>query len=223
MDVTIITANQKWVWFIIQGAGTTLANALLPLFFATIFGTILAIVQINNRKGVFYYLTRCYLSIIRGTPLILQLSICYYLVPNLINFDISSFNACLIALSLNSAAYMSEVIRSGIQSVDRGQFEAAKSLGVPYYQMMIDIILPQALNNVLPALINEAINLIKETAIIGIIGEMDIMRRAQIIAAEQYNYFGPLLVAGGTYYILVLILTLASTKLEYKLKHRYSK
>jgi His/Glu/Gln/Arg/opine family amino acid ABC transporter permease subunit len=160
-----------------------------------------------------------YTSVFRGTPLLLQLSIIYFGTPGLLDYKISPMVAGVIAFSLNSAAYVSEIIRSGIQAIDRGQFEAAKALGVPSYLMMKDIILPQAVRNTLPSLVNETISLLKETALISTLGEEDIMRRAQLIAAETYTYFGPLMMAAVCYYVLVLILSALAKMLEKKLSH----
>ena len=107
-------------------------------------------------------------------------------------------------------------IYAGIKGVDRGQVEAAKALGIPYYRMMRDIILPQAFVKILPSLVNEMINMVKESSIIAIFGEMDLMRRAQVIAAEQYQYMIPLLVAGLCYYIIVTLLSFLAGKIEEK-------
>ncbi len=148
----------------------------------------------------------------------MQLFFVYFALPSLLNIEISAFAAVIIAFSLNSGAYVSENIRAGIESVYKGQFEAAKSLGMPYKMMMQYIILPQAIRNILPSLVNEAINLTKESAIISIIGEADIMRRANIIAAEQYSFKEPLLIAALCYYIIVMSMNLLAKVLENRLK-----
>ena len=119
---------------------------------------------------------------------------------------------------MNSGAYVSENIRAGIESVDKGQFEAAKSLGMPYRVMMQYIIMPQAIRNILPSLVNEAINMVKESSIISVIGVADIMRRANVVSAEQYSYLEPLMVAAICYYILVTTLSLLAKLLEKRLK-----
>ncbi len=144
-------------------------------------------------------------------------------MPSLLNIEISAFTAGIIAFSMNSGAYVSENIRAGIESVDKGQFEAAKSLGIPYKLMMQHIIMPQAIRNILPSLVNESINMVKESSIISVIGEADIMRRANIVSAEQYTYFEPLLVAALCYYILVTILSLLAKLLEKRLKQNVSR
>jgi His/Glu/Gln/Arg/opine family amino acid ABC transporter permease subunit len=159
-----------------------------------------------------------YTSIFRGTPLVLQLMIIYFGMPQLLGFQIDQFWAAVTALSLNSAAYVSEIIRAGINAIDKGQKEAAVALGVPYGKMMKDLLLPQAFKNISPAIINELITLTKESAIVTVIGLGDIMRRAYQSGAATYNYLEPLIVAGLIYYVLVLILAFIGKGVERKLK-----
>jgi len=123
----------------------------------------------------------------------------------------------VIAFSLNSGAYVSEVLRAGVSAVDKGQVEAAKALGITPILRMKDIILPQAFRNILPALVNELINLVKESALISIIGGMDLMRRAQVVSTETYTYFTPMLIAAAAYYVLVLIISSFAMVLEKRL------
>ncbi len=164
------------------------------------------------------FLANAYTSIFRGTPLILQLSIIYF-APAQFGLDIPAYTAGVLAFGLNSAAYVSEIIRAGIQAVDKGQKEAAAALGVPYRSMMFKIILPQAFRNILPALFNEFINLTKESAIISVIGVMDLMRRAQIVNSQIYSYFEALLFVGLIYYLLVMVLTIIGRLIERRLQH----
>lgn len=213
----IDNSNLEWILYILSGSLVTLKYSLLCILLGLCLGVILALFKISSN-----FLLNCvansYISIIRGTPLLLQLVFVYYALPQLLNINIDMFYSILIALSVNSSAYVAEIIRSGINSVDKGQFDAAKALSIPYLPMMRDIVLPQAMKNVLPALVNEVVNLVKESAIISIIGELDILRRAQLVSAERYDYFGPLIVAGITYYIIVSILVLFARRLE---KHVY--
>lgn len=206
--------NYQWVIFILQGSFITLKYVLLPMLFGLLLGGVLALMNVSRIK-ILSYIAKLYISVIRGTPVLLQLSICYFSLP------LSAFMAGVMALSINSAAYIAEIIRSGIESVDKGQFEASYVLSIPYNLMMRDIILPQAFRNILPALVNEIISLIKESAIIGIIGETELIRRAQLVAAEKYTYFAPLIVAGIGYYILVMIFTLLMKLVEKKLNDKY--
>ena len=123
----------------------------------------------------------------------------------------------IFSFSLNSGAYVSEIIRGGISSIDKGQFEAGLALGLSKFQVMKDIIFPQGIRRILPALVNEMINMLKETSLISIIGEAEILRRAQMVASEQYNYTIPMLTAAACYYIVILILSKAGMSLEKKL------
>lgn len=207
----------KALTFIPLGMLVTLKYALLSVFFGLIIGTILALFRLSSYRTLRFF-SISYLSIIRGTPLLLQLFIMYFAMPALLGIKISAFVAGIIAFSMNSGAYVSEIIRAGIESVDKGQFEAAKSLGMSHRLMMRHIIMPQAIRNILPSLVNEAINMVKESSIISVIGEADIMRRANIVSAEQYSYLEPLAVAAVCYYILVTILSLLAKILEKRLK-----
>lgn len=203
--------------YILKGIGVTLQFTLLSAFFGFLWGIVLALMKISNVRFL-EVLARGYTSIFRGTPLILQLSIIYYATPQLLNYDISPLMAGVLAFALNSGAYISETIRGGILAVDRGQRDAAMSLGVPYRQMMVDVIFPQALKNILPALVNESIALLKESALVSVIGVQDVLRRANIVAAEKYLYFEPLLLAGLIYYVMVVTLTGAARRLETRLR-----
>jgi arginine/lysine/histidine transport system permease protein len=204
--------------FILQGVPVTLQYTLLSVIFGFSLGIVLSLFKISGIKPLDYF-AQAYTSIFRGEPLILMLSLVYFATPQLTGYSISPLEAGVITFSLNSAAYVSETIRAGILAVDRGQREAAMSLGVPYLLYMWDIILPQALKNILPALVNESINLLKDTALVSTIGAQDILRSAQIVGAEKYVYFEPLIVAGVIYYVLVMILTLGAGALE-KWMHR---
>jgi polar amino acid transport system permease protein len=155
-----------------------------------------------------------WVSVIRGTPLILQMSIIYFSFPSLMGVKLSMLSAGIISFGLNSSAYVAEILRSGIESLPKGQFEAAQTLGIPNFFLWKDIILPQVILNILPAMINEVIALLKDTTLISVIGGMDIMRRSQIIAAEQFEYFMPLCTAAAYYYCLVLLIEFVGRKIE---------
>lgn len=202
---------------IIAGIGVTLQYTLISVSLGLFFGTILALLKVGPYKSI-TWAAQFYTSIFRGTPLLLQLTLVYFATPSLTGYKITILEAGILAFSFNSAAYVSETIRAGIRAVDKGQFEAAHALGIPYALTMRDIILPQSLRNILPSLVNEVINMLKESALISIIGGADIMYRAGRVAAEHYTYFGPLLVAGACYYTMVLLLTIAGSYLERKLR-----
>ncbi len=156
------------------------------------------------------------ISVIRGTPLILQLSVVYFMTPIIAGIKLNIFSAGIIAFGLNSCAYIAEILRAGIETISKNQFEAAKTLQIPSFYMWRDIILPQVIKNILPAMINEIIALLKETALISTIGGVDIMRSAQMLAAEQFTYFIPLCLAGAYYYALVLLIEYIGKKIEQK-------
>lgn len=203
--------------FIVRGVGITLLFTALSAIFGFIWGTILSLLKISNIKPL-VWLANAYTSVFRGTPLLLQIAIVYYATPQLTGYDIPALLAGVITFTLNSGAYISETIRGGILAVDKGQTEAALSLGVPYKPMMLDIILPQAIKNILPALVNESIALLKDSALVSTIGVADLLRRAQIVGAEQYIYFEPLLFAGAVYYVMVMSLTWGGYALEQRLQ-----
>jgi arginine/lysine/histidine transport system permease protein len=203
--------------FILEGVLVTLKIVALAALLGFALGIILSLFKIGRIK-VLTWLADAYTSVFRGTPLVLQLMIIYYGLPQIIGFEIEAFPAAVIAFGLNSAAYISEIIRAGILAVDKGQREAAMALGIPYQPMMRDIILPQAFKNILPALMNEFITLTKESAVVTVIGAMDIMRRAYIVGGEKYAFFEPLLIAGVIYYILVMILTLLGKAVEGRMR-----
>ncbi|GAB4165319.1 MAG: amino acid ABC transporter permease [Rickettsiaceae bacterium] len=203
-------------FFIVKGIGITLQYSVLSVFFGLIIGSVIAIGKVVELR-VLRVIAHGYTSVFRGTPLLIQLTIVYFGLPGLLGVKLSVFVAGVVAFSLNSGAYVSEIIRAGIASVDKGQVEAAKAIGIPPILRMKDIILPQAFRYILPALVNELINLVKESALISVIGEMDLMKRAQVVSADTYTFFTPMLTAAGAYYIMVLIISSFAMVLEKRL------
>jgi polar amino acid transport system permease protein len=199
------------ILFIGKGIALTMELMIGGMILGLLLGTTLAICKYKNWLVTFI---NRYISIARGTPLILQLSFFYFAIPNLLNLKISILSAGILTLGLNSSAYIAEILRAGIESLPKGQFEAAQTLQIPALPMWKDIILPQVIKNVFPALINEMITLLKETALISTVGGMDLMRRAQSIAAEQFTYFAPICIAGIYYYALILLIEYMSKKIE---------
>lgn len=202
--------------FIGRGILFTLILLLGGIIIGIILGLLSAIARYNMIANIF--ISRV-ISIIRATPLILQLAFIYLAIPNLTGINLSVILSGIIAFGLNSSAYIAEILRAGINSIPKGQFEAAQTLKIPYFYLWKDIIMPQVFKNILPAMVNEVIALLKETALIATIGGMDIMRSAQIIAAEQFTYFLPLSIAALYYYALVLLIEYSGKKLEKKLGH----
>lgn len=203
--------------YILSGVGVTLFYTSVSFFLGFIWGTLLAFCKVGEVKFLKWF-SMFYTSLFRGTPLLLQLTLIYYATPQITGYPISIWEAGILTFTLNSGAYVSEIIRGGINAVDKGQKEAALSLGIPYPLIMKDIILPQALRLILPSLVNETIDLLKESALISVIGGADILRRATIVASEKYLYFEPLLIAGFLYYVLVIILTALASLLERKMQ-----
>lgn len=210
----------KWspdLLFISSGIIVNIKYTFIAISIGLILGAFLAF---SKKSNIFILraFANFYTSIFRGTPLIIQISIIYYVLPGVLDTKISVFAAAVISFSFNSAAYVSEILRSGLNSVEVGQIEASRALGVPEHITMRDIILPQAIRKILPALVNEFVNLLKETSLISIIGEAEVLRRAQMVASQKYNYVVPMLTAALSYYIVVLILVHIAGKLENKLK-----
>ncbi|WP_068676185.1 amino acid ABC transporter permease [Oceanobacillus sp. Castelsardo] len=207
-----------YIPFILKGIWATLEFVIFSIIIGLVLGTLLALCKISG-VSLLKWVANAYTSIFRGTPLILQLMIIYYAIPQLTGYDIPIFLSAVLTFGLNSAAYVSEIIRAGIMAVDKGQMEAAEALGIPYRPMMLNIILPQAIKNILPALLNEFITLTKESAIVSTIGYLDLMRRAQIVGADIYRNFEPLLLAGAIYWVMVFILTKIGQAVERRLRH----
>ena len=212
----LVTQNLSHTYFIAQGAIVTLKYSVCSVLLGLLIGIILAICKVSKSAWL-VICANVYTSIFRGTPLLIQLSIVYFALPSLIGVKLSVFVAGVITFSLNSGAYVSEIIRAGINGVDKGQFEAAKALSIPESLMMKDIILPQAIRNILPSLVNELINLIKESAILSMIGEMDLMKRAQLVSLETYTYFTPMITAAICYYVMVVVISSIAKIIEKKL------
>ncbi|KOO43990.1 amino acid ABC transporter permease [Priestia koreensis] len=211
------TQIQPSIPYILEGIGVTLKVVAVSAIIGFVLGIVLALFKIGRVK-VLTILADIYTSIFRGTPLILQLMIIYFGMPQIVGFKIDAYVAAVIAFGLNSAAYISEIIRAGIGAVDKGQKEAAMALGISYGRMMWSIILPQAFKNILPALMNELISLTKESAVVTVIGIADIMRRSYLVGGDTYAYFEPLLFAGLIYYVMVMILTILGKLVERGLK-----
>lgn len=199
--------------FLFIGEGILLTLELLAggMLIGILLGTLLSVLR---HKEFSKALINRFISVMRGTPLILQLSFVYFALPALIGIKANILVAGILTFGLNSSVYIAEILRSGIENLPKGQFEAAKTLQIPSFYLWKDIILPQVIKNILPALVNEMIALLKETALISTIGGVDLMRKAQSVAAEQFTYFLPLCIAGCYYYGLVLLIELLGKRIE---------
>jgi len=207
----------KYIW---DGLGVTIKIALAATFFGIVIGAILAVIRASHDKTgklkLLNFLAKAYITVIRGTPIVLQLLIIYFVVFASVNID--KVIVAIIAFSINSGAYVAEIFRSGIMSIDNGQFEAGRSLGFNYVQTMWHIIIPQAFKNVLPALANEFITLLKETSVSGYIALADLTKGGDIIRSRTYDAFMPLIAVAVIYLALVCLLSAGVTRLERRLR-----
>ena len=224
MDLGLMCANIAKLWtnywhiYLIEGVLTTLKLTVFAVVLGALLGVVVAMLKMSKSKIIRFLIT-AYIEIIRGTPLLLQLMLFYFVLPELIPiFDFSEFTWVAIALCINSSAYVSEIFRSGIQSVDKGQTEAARSLGLSSRQTMLRIVMPQAIKNILPALGNEFIVLIKETSVAGFITVFDLTRAARALVADYHDTFVPYLVLAAVYLVIVLIATYLLNILEKRLR-----
>ncbi len=212
--------KNRWV-YLAQGLGTTLLITCLAIIIGVVLGFVIAVIRsTNQRTGRFKLaniICKLYLTVIRGTPMVVQLLIIYFVVFSSVN--ISKIFVAVIAFGLNSAAYVAEIVRSGIMSVDVGQYEAGYSLGFGYARTMISIILPQALRNILPALGNEAIVLLKETSVSGYIALNDLTKGGDTIRSQTYEAFLPLIAVALIYLVMVMGLTALVNRLERRLSN----
>lgn len=206
--------------YLLKGLGNTLLVTVFAVLIGIALGFLIAIVRTaHDRNGGFTVLNaicKVYLTVMRGTPVMIQLLIIYYVIFQSVNTG--KMLVAIIAFGLNSAAYVAEIVRSGIMAVDIGQFEAGRSLGLTYSQTMISIIMPQAIKNILPALCNEFISLLKETSISGYIGMMDLTKGGDIIRSVTYEAFMPLIAVAVIYLLLVMGLSKVVNILERKLR-----
>lgn len=207
--------------YLLKGLGNTLLITFFAVIIGILIGFLIAIVRTSHdRNGSLPLLNgicRLYLTIIRGTPVMVQLLIIYYVI--LANINTSKILVAVVAFGLNSAAYVAEIVRSGIMAVDIGQFEAGRSLGLNYNQTMRSIILPQAVKNILPALCNEFISLLKETSISGYIGLMDLTKGGDIIRSTTFQAMIPLISVAIIYLVMVVGLSKIVGILERKLRN----
>lgn len=205
--------------YLLRGLGNTLLIAVLAVLLGIVVGFLVAIIRATHDKhgglNILNFICKVYLTIWRGTPTMVQLLIMYYIILVSLNSKIA---VAVIAFGLNSAAYVAEIVRSGIMAVDEGQFEAGRSLGLNYGQTMRLIILPQAFKNVLPALANEFITLLKETSISGYIAIPDLTKGGDLIRSQTCDPFLPLFGVAIIYLVIVMILTAGVHKLEMRLR-----
>lgn len=207
----------QYIW---DGLGVTLKVTFFAVLLGILLGFLVAVVRSTNEKTgklkFLNFLAKVYLTVIRGTPVVVQLLIIYFVIFGSVKID--KVFVAVLAFGLNSGAYVAEIFRSGIMSIDNGQFEAGRSLGFNYVQTMYHIIMPQAFKNVLPALGNEFIVLLKETSVSGYIAMQDLTKGGDIVRSQTYDAFMPLLAVAAIYLVMVMIFTKLVGILERRLR-----
>jgi len=206
----------KYQMFFIEGAQYTVIIAFFTVLLGSLFGLFLSLLKLSNNK-IFKFIAAAYIEFIRGTPILVQLYIIYYGLP-VIGIELPDMLAGVVTLSINSSAYVAEIIRAGINAVDKGQMEAARSLGMSNAMAMRLIIIPQAFKNILPALGNEFITIIKESSIVSVIGIGELMYKADTVRGNTALPFEPLIVAAIIYFILTFSLSKLLGMAEGRLK-----
>ena len=200
---------------LLNGIGVTIKVSILAAIMGLLIGFLIALCNLSKKKAL-NVIGKVYTDIIRGTPSVTQLMIIYFVVFKTVDWP--KWIIAAIAFSINSGAYVSEIIRAGILSIDKGQTEAGRSLGLSKAQTMMSIIVPQAVKNIFPAMCNEFITLIKETAIVGYVGLVDIQKAGDFIKSATYEAFMPLIATAIIYFVLIKLLTLALGKVEKRLR-----
>lgn len=219
IDVFIGEEGYKMV---LEGLGNTLLIAVLGLLIGIVIGTVIATVKVMPKykklPRVLDKICDVYVAFFRGTPIVVQLLLGYYVILPLLGIKMQPEYACVLIFGLNSGAYASEIMRAGITSVDKGQLEAARALGMGYWVSMLKVVLPQAIKNILPTLGNEFISLIKETSVVSFVAATDIYKAFNKIGGQNYEYIVPYLVMALIYIVLVLGITGLLKLMERRLK-----
>ena len=212
--------KNRWK-YIVDGLKITLIVTIFAVLIGVLLGFLIAIVRTTHDKTgklkILNAICKVYLTVIRGTPVVVQLMVIYFIIFG--SVDISKVLVAIIAFGINSGAYVAEIFRSGIMSIDNGQFEAGRSLGFNYAQTMMYIIMPQAFKNVLPTLCNEFISLLKETSVSGYIALQDLTKGGDIIRSRTYDAFMPLIAVALIYLAMVMIFTKLVSLLERRLRN----
>lgn len=207
---------------VLEGLQNTLIIAVSGLLIGIVIGTLIATVRTMPKykllPRILNSICGFYVSIFRGTPMVVQLLIFYYVLLPLMGFNITGVQVSVLVFGLNSGAYISEIMRSGIQAVDPGQMEAGRAVGLPFSVSMIKIIIPQAVKNILPTMGNEFITLIKETSVVSFVGATDLYVAFNYIGSNSYEFMVPYIVMALIYIVLVLIISMFVKLMERSLK-----
>ena len=208
---------EKYSGYFIKGTEITIVLAFFAVLFGTILGLGLTLLRRSNFKPISFIAT-AYVEFVRGTPLLVQIYIIYIGFPKLIGVDMPDMTVGAVALALNSAAYISEIIRAGINAVDKGQMEAARSLGMNQSLAMFNVVIPQAFKNILPALGNEFVSVIKESSMVSVIGVAELMYNAGVVRGNTALGLEPVIIAAVIYFILTFTMTRALGYVERRMK-----
>ena len=207
----------KYYSYFLKGTEITIILAISSVFFGTILGLTLSLLR-RSRFKILSLISKAYVEFMRGTPILVQIYIIYIGLPKLVGTDLPDIIVGAIALALNSSAYVSEIIRAGIEAVDKGQLEAARSLGMNQCLAMFEIIIPQAFKNILPALGNEFISVIKESSMVSVIGVAELMYNAGIVRGNTALGLEPVIIAAALYFVITFGLTRCLGQIERRLK-----
>ncbi len=217
-----IFINQNGYVKVVEGLKNTLLIAILGLIIGILIGTIIATVRVIPKYKVLPRILNgiCsfYVGLFRGTPMVVQLLVCYYVMLPLMGAHMTGVQVAILVFGLNSGAYISEIMRSGILSVDSGQMEAGRAVGLSFGTTMIKIVIPQAVKNILPTLGNEFITLIKETSVVSFVGAADLYVAFSYIGSNSYEFMVPYLVMAIIYIVLVMIISLGIKTMERSLR-----
>ncbi len=211
---TTFIVEDRWKFFV-NGLGVTLMISFFAILLGLILGTLMAGAKMSKIAPL-RWIANVYIDVIRGTPTMVQILIINFIIFASVNIDRSI--VAIIAFGINSGAYVAEIIRGGIMSVNKGQTEAGRSLGLNSMQTMVHIVMPQAIKNIMPALSNEIIVLVKETAVIGYIAKIDFTAMAMKVQSRTYSYITPLLAIAVGYYVVLKILAWGLNAVEKQLR-----
>lgn len=203
---------------LIAGLGLTIQITIISLIFAGILGMIFGLLSVSKRKSL-RAIALVYVDIVRGTPLLVQAFFIYFGVPMALGIQLDPVVSGVITLSLNAGGYLAEIVRGGIESISKGQMEAARSLGLPYGMAMRSVILPQAIRTMTPALINQCIITLKDTSLLSIISVTELTQTGRLIIANNYRSFEVWLIVAVMYFVIIMILSKISKRIERKMSY----
>ncbi len=207
---------------VLEGLRNTLAVAVLGLLIGIVIGTLIATVAVmpkyNILPRILDKICRLYVAFFRGTPLVVQLLVGYFVLRPLLGLNLSALASCIIIYGMNSGAYVSEIMRGGIQSVDGGQMEAGRAMGLSFWTTMIKIVIPQAIKNILPTMGNEFIALVKDTSVVSFVGTTDLYLAFKFIGTNNYEFMIPYIVMALIYIVLVALISLGVKLMERSLR-----